>query len=119
MNESESGTAQLEPIITQAADLNPPRYEISLDGERAGFTSYVDRDQQRIFFHTEIDDRFTGRGLAGKLIRAALTDTRSAGRRIVPICPFVAAFVQKHHDFDDLLDPVTPEAKAAVEAALS
>lgn len=90
------------------------RYEISVDGALAGFTEYVDRDSQRIFFHTAIDEAFSGRGLASKLIAAALTDTRAAKRRVVPICPFVAAYVKKHDDFADIIDPVTPAALSAI-----
>lgn len=44
----------------------------------------------------------------------ALADTRTAGLRIVPVCPYVAKYVQTHHEVDDLLDPVTPAALAAV-----
>ncbi|WP_436497298.1 GNAT family N-acetyltransferase [Actinokineospora sp. HUAS TT18] len=96
---------------------NPPgRYEVTVDGEVAGFTQYTDRDHQRIFFHTEIDERFSGRGLASKLISAALASTREAGQRIVPICPFVAAYLKRHDDFADIADPVTPAALAAVSA---
>jgi len=93
------------------------RYEVEVDGETAGFTRYVDAGAHRIFFHTEIDDRFAGRGLASTLVSRALEDTRAAGLRIVPVCPYVARYVKKHHDVDDLLDPVTPEALAAVREA--
>ncbi|MDV3128612.1 N-acetyltransferase [Mycobacterium sp. 21AC1] len=92
------------------------RYEITLDGDRVGFADYVDAGQQRIFHHTEIDEKFGGRGLAGDLVSAALTDTRAAGKRIVAVCPYVAKYVSKHSEFGDLVDPATPEALAAVEA---
>jgi predicted GNAT family acetyltransferase len=71
------------------------RYEVRVDGVLAGFTAYVDRDGQRIFFHTEIDDAFAGRGLAGALVGRALTDSRDTGLRIVPVCPYVARWVQR------------------------
>ena len=99
-----------------AVQNSPGRYEISVDGEPAGFTQYLDRDHQRIFFHTEVDERFSGRGLANKLITGALTDTRAAGRRIVPVCPFVAAYLKRHDDFADIVDPITPAALAAIPA---
>ncbi|MGV9801006.1 GNAT family N-acetyltransferase [Mycobacterium sp. NPDC003449] len=92
-------------------------YEITVSGEHAGLAAYVDREDQRIFYHTEIDDAFGGRGLAAVLVSAALTDARAAGKRIVAVCPYVAKYVSRHHDFDDALDEVTPEALAAVEAA--
>jgi predicted GNAT family acetyltransferase len=93
------------------------RYEITTDGEPAGFTVYTDQGDQRIFYHTEIDDRFAGRGLGSKLIVAALADTRASNKRAVAVCPFVARYVKTHHDFDDILAPVTPAALAAVRAA--
>ena len=83
------------------------RYEILIDGRRVGLTAYRDRGEQRVFFHTEIDDAFAGRGLAAQLIQHALTDVRASGKRIVPVCPYVASFLKKHHEFTDIADPVT------------
>lgn len=109
---SEMDDAAGAPEVTHASASS--RYEIRVDGALAGFTAYVDRGEQRIFFHTEIGDEFGGRGLAGVLIARALADSRARGRRIVPVCPYVARWVQKHHDVDDVLDPVTPAAFAVV-----
>ena len=80
---------------------------------------YLDQDGQRVFYHTEVDERFAGRGLAATLVSWALGDTRSAGKRIVAVCPYVAKYVSRHHDFDDVLDPATPEALAAARAAMA
>lgn len=107
-------TPQQDVSVTNAVQQH--RYEINLDGTRAGFTQYLDRGNQRIFFHTEIDEAFAGRGLASSLISEALADTRQAGLRAVAVCPFVAKYLTKHHDFDDITDPVTPDALAAVQA---
>ena len=65
-----------------------------------------------------VEERFAGRGLAGQLVSAALADTRAVGKRIVPVCPYVAKYVKSHHDFDDIVDRVTPQALAAVRAAM-
>jgi len=107
------------PTVTNVTDRKPKRYEISVDGVQAGLAAYVDTATQRIFYHTETSDDFAGQGLASKLVAAALADTRAAGKRIVAICPFVAAYVDKHDDFDDILDPVTPQAHAVVRAELA
>ncbi|MFE4831939.1 GNAT family N-acetyltransferase [Streptomyces sp. NPDC056672] len=85
------------------------RYEILVDGITAGLTAYRDRDDQRVFYHTEIDDAFAGQGLASLLVRQALTDVRASGKRVVPVCPYVAKFLKKHDEFADITDPVTPE----------
>jgi predicted GNAT family acetyltransferase len=84
-------------------------YEIVVDGERAGLTAYRDRGGQRVFRHTEIDDAHSGRGLASHLVRRALADTRDAGLRIVPVCPYVAQWLKRHAEFGDVTDPVTPD----------
>ncbi|MET8562637.1 GNAT family N-acetyltransferase [Streptomyces flaveolus] len=85
------------------------RYEILVDGKRAGLTAYRDRDAQRVFYHTVIDDAFAGQGLASRLVQEALTDVRASGKRIVPACPYVAKFLQRHEEFADLVDPVTSD----------
>ncbi|OBJ73825.1 GNAT family N-acetyltransferase [Mycobacterium sp. 1274756.6] len=92
------------------------RFEIHVDGQRAGRADYVDTDGQRIFHHTKVDDEFAGQGLAGKLIAAALQKTRAAGKRVVPVCSFVASYLDKHDEYRDIVDPVTEQARAAVEA---
>ncbi|WP_189282269.1 GNAT family N-acetyltransferase [Streptomyces atratus] len=85
------------------------RYEILVDGKTAGLTVYRDRDDQRVFYHTEIDNAFAGQGLASILVQQALSDVRTSGKRIVPVCPYVAKFLKKHDEFADITDPVTPE----------
>jgi hypothetical protein len=87
------------------------RFSIAVDTQKVGFTEYVDRDGQRIFPHTEVADEFEGRGLATILIGEALQATRDGGLRIVAVCPLVAAFVKKHHEFDDVVDPVDADVK--------
>ncbi|MFF4833109.1 GNAT family N-acetyltransferase [Streptomyces sp. NPDC001315] len=95
------------PTVERVDDRH--RYEILVDGERAGLTAYRDRGEQRVFYHTEVDDAFAGQGLAAQLVREALTDVRASGKRIVPVCPYVAKYLHKHGEFDDITDPVTPE----------
>ncbi|MFI2780509.1 GNAT family N-acetyltransferase [Streptomyces sp. ALB3] len=93
------------------------RYEILVEETMAGFTAYRDREGQRVFFHTEIDDAFAGQGLASVLVRDALSHVRASGRRIVPVCPYVAKFLTKHGEFADIADPVTPEVLQWLESA--
>ncbi|GAA1176032.1 N-acetyltransferase [Streptomyces hebeiensis] len=101
---SESST----PPVVQRADAEH-RYEILVDGQRAGLTEYRDLAVQRVFFHTEIDEAFAGQGLAPQLVREALADVRASGMRIVPVCPYVAKFLKRHDEFADITDPATRE----------
>ena len=79
------------------------RYEIRVDGEVAGFVKYVRHPDRLNLVHTEIDSRFEGRGLAGRLVKGALEDVRAAGGHIVPTCPFVASYLTKHPEYADLV----------------
>ena len=89
---------------TTTVSKEPDRFTITVDGTTAGFTEIEDRDGQRVFPHTEVDDAFQGRGLATILIGEALQQTRDAGLRIVPVCPMVKAYVKKHPEFDGVVD---------------
>ena len=75
------------------------RYEILLDGELAGFTTYRARPGLIAFIHTEIDERFRGHGLGDRLIGFALQDARARDLGVLPFCPFVKAFIEGHREY--------------------
>ena len=79
------------------------RYEIRADGKLAGFSAYRERPGRLEFTHTEIGDEFEGQGLGSKLIGATLDDVRSRGDAVLPICPFVKAFIKRHPEYLDLV----------------
>ena len=85
------------------------RFEIWVDGELAGFTTYEEHGSRLSFMHTEIDGRFGGRGLGSILIRETLDAVRARGGEVLPYCPFVKAFILKHPDYLDLV-PVSRRA---------
>jgi uncharacterized protein len=83
------------------------RYEVRADGELAGYTQYV-LDRGRIaFVHTKVYESYEGLGLGGRLARAALDDARARGLVVVPYCPFIADFIERH--LDEYRDLVAPE----------
>lgn len=73
-------------------------------GRVVAFTEYEDRHDRLFFPHTEVDPAYEGQGLGGTLVRQALDDVRARGRRIVPLCPFVRGYIQRHPEYDDLVD---------------
>jgi predicted GNAT family acetyltransferase len=80
------------------------RYEATVDGDLAGFAVYEDRpDGVRVFTHTEVFDAYEGRGIGSALAKGALDDVRASGRRLVPRCPFIAAYVRRHPEHADLV----------------
>src|SRR3954469_20780442 len=94
-----------EPIVTDNSEGH--RYEIAVDGAVAGFIDYHDRGERRALNHTEIDPAYEGQGLASTIGRAALGTARSPGKVVLPYCPFVRSYIDRHRD--DYLDLV-PEA---------
>ncbi|HWC36595.1 MAG TPA: GNAT family N-acetyltransferase [Mycobacteriales bacterium] len=88
--------------ITHRADRH--RFELAVDGEVVGYSTYRDADGVRTFLHTEIDPSVEGRGFGSQLIREALDQTRAAGLSVVPQCPFVRAFIEQHPEYADLVD---------------
>jgi predicted GNAT family acetyltransferase len=78
------------------------RYELEVDGELA-VASYERHPGRLVFTHTVVPERIGGRGVASTLIRAALDSARAEHLQIVPQCAFVAAFVKKHPEYQDLV----------------
>lgn len=90
--------------VTVELDIADPisSYTVSLaDGPPVGRADFVDSPgaaADRIFFHTEVDQQFGGRGLAGLLVRAALADSISKNLTVVPVCPLFARHLRTHGD---------------------
>ena len=91
------------------------RYTIAVEGKPVGFAEFADRSDQRVFYHTEVDPAYGGRGLATILVEAALNAARDQGKRIVPVCSMVATVLKNHPEFDDITDPVTADIERWVE----
>lgn len=95
----------MTPPPTLALIDNPEesRYEIRLDDELAGFLRYRAKPGQIALIHTEVDERFEGQGLGGRLISFALDDARERGLAVLPFCPFANAYIQRHPEYIDLV----------------
>lgn len=78
------------------------RFEILRDGEVLGHAAYQKTDQMIIFTHTEIDPSYEGQGLGSQLVRSALDQVRDSGLKVLPICPFVQAWMSRHPDYGEL-----------------
>lgn len=89
--------------IAVADNPEQERYEIRAGGELAGFAEYRAAPGRISFIHTEVDDRFEGQGLGGRLIAFALDDARARDLDVLPFCPFVRAYIRRHPDYLDLV----------------
>lgn len=79
------------------------RHEIYVDSKLAGFVDYRIRPGRIVFVHTETLDGFEHQGVAGRLVRWALDDARTRHLSVVPVCPYVAAFIEEHPEYADLV----------------
>ena len=85
------------------------RFEVFVGDTRAGLAAYRDEPGRRVFTHTEVDPAFGGRGLGGRLVAFALDETRAQGLSVVPLCSFVAAYIARHPEYGELVDPADEE----------
>jgi len=92
-------------MTTTTVEHNPTasRYELYRDGVKVGIADYhVVRDTV-VFPHTEIEGSLRGQGLGAELVRGALDDVRSQGRKVVAHCWYVAEFIAEHPEYQDLV----------------
>ena len=80
------------------------RYEILLGGEVAGMLHYRRHGDLVELAHTEIDQAFEGRGLAGRLASAALADARARSTPVRVTCPFVQSYLPRHPEYADIVE---------------
>jgi predicted GNAT family acetyltransferase len=81
------------------------RYEIEVDGEVAGFLMYRVEPGVLDLVHTDVDPRFEGKGVGAALVQGALDDVRARGLKVRPYCPFVAAYIRRHPEYEGLVTP--------------
>lgn len=79
------------------------RYELRRDGEVVGFIDYRSAPGIRVMVHTEVAAWVEGQGIGQRLVAGALSDIRARGLRIIPICPFVQAYLRHHPEQADLV----------------
>jgi uncharacterized protein len=87
------------------------RYELWLGETRAGFLAYRREPGAVVLIHTDIDPAFEGQGLGSRLVADVLADLRSRGLKLVPLCPFVAGYLRRHPEQQDLVvrDPAVSD----------
>lgn len=89
--------------IHHEQDDSKGRYWTRIEGHLAQMT-YSRSDKAVITIdHTVVPDALRGKGVGGQLVQRAVLDARAAGIRIVPLCPFAKAQIQRHPDWQDVL----------------
>ena len=92
-----------EAEVVDVPDAN--RYELRLDERVIGLAAYRRRDGRIAFTHTEVHESWEGRGFGSRLAAAALDDAGRQGLDVVPLCPFIARYIERHPEYAGLLAP--------------
>jgi len=82
---------------------NSGRFIVRVDGQM-GELVYEQKKDQLIFTHTGVPPALEGRGIGGQLVRAGLDYARENKLRVVPLCSFVAAYIRRHSEYQDLVE---------------
>lgn len=91
--------------VTVQDNPDKSRYEALIEsGVVAGFAEYEKRGGLLVFTHTEVDDAFEGQGVGSALARGALDQARGTGLPVRPLCPFVKEYIDRHPEYQDLVD---------------
>ncbi len=75
------------------------------DSQRIGVIYYHLRDGALVMTRAEVDPEVQSRGVGSALVGGALDQVRATGRAIVPVCPFIIYFIDKHPEYTDLVAP--------------
>lgn len=90
------------PQVTDNVDKH--RFEVRL-GDDVAFAEYRLKPGQMVLPHTVVPPAFEGKGVASALARHAFAEARARGLMVVPTCPFMAGWVTKHPEAQDIVDP--------------
>jgi predicted GNAT family acetyltransferase/glutaredoxin len=102
------GTDELEaadgtPAEAEVVDVpEKSRYELRLGGRLIGLAAYRRRNNRIAFTHTEVEPSCEGRGFGSRLAEAAVEDARRQALKILPLCPFIAHYVETHPEHEEL-----------------
>lgn len=89
--------------LTVHDDAEERRYEARIGTEVVGVISYQAKPGRLTLIHTEVDPASEGKGVGSRLVAGALEDIRSRGLSLVPVCPFVRAYLRRHPEQADLV----------------
>jgi predicted GNAT family acetyltransferase len=85
-----------EATVTVRDNPDKHRYELVVDDAVVGKVLYQPKPDALVLYHTEISPELEGKGLGAQLVAGALENIRARGLRVVPLCPFVTAYLRRH-----------------------
>lgn len=88
--------------VTVADRPEKSRYEIAI-GDEVAYLNYRRRDAHITLVHTEVPVALRNRGLGTILAKHGLDEARRTGAEVVVKCPFITAWLKRHHQYDDII----------------
>lgn len=79
------------------------RFEIEFN-EHYAFIDYRETTHQIALVHTEADPELAGTGAAAAVVEKTLNYIEESGKKLLPFCPFVFAFIKKHPEWKRIVD---------------
>lgn len=92
-----------EIVINREDGANGGRYVTVVNGDEAEMTYSRAGATRIIIDHTGVPDSMRGMGVGKKLVEAAVNDARAEGFKIIPLCPFAKATLEKHAEWQDVV----------------
>ena len=77
------------------------RFEMQL-GDQIAMVKYILGSSEMIFTHTEVPEAFEGHGVASKMAKVAIEYAKEKGMRIRPMCPYIAAYIKRHPEYQSI-----------------
>lgn len=89
----------LQVIHQRAAN----RFEMDINGKKAVINYQKRGEDIYNLYHAEVPTEFEGRGYGGHLVKGALDQLKDEGKKFIPTCPFIAAYVRRHPEYDEFV----------------
>lgn len=86
---------------------NPPRFEMNVDG-RLAFILYKEKPGTITLIHTEVDPALEGKGAGTAVIEKTLDYLEKNNLKLIPLCPFVVAYLKRHPEWNRLVEKEAP-----------
>lgn len=81
------------------------RFELQVDGHTAFIEFLISKDNTMFLTHTSVPKALEGKGVGSKIVLKALNYLKDNNYKLAPLCPFVAKYLVKHPEWQELLAP--------------
>lgn len=93
--------SEAEEIFTDNAEAK--QFELNIEGKTARI-EYALMGNKIIFNHTEVPIGLEGKGVGSKIVELALKNIEERNLKLIPLCPFTAAYIKRHPHWKRVLD---------------